>query len=90
MNAVSAHGVEKTTGRKKVSNPSILDQLLSACQDLNDDELRPVLYLAERIQRGRQAYGSVFPTTDTRDFLEETRAEMADALNYITWRMAQG
>lgn len=73
-----------------MSSPSILAQLLSAVEDLNDDELRPVVYLAERIQRGRKAYGSVFPETDTRDFLEETRAEMADALNYITWRMAQG
>lgn len=73
-----------------MSDPSMLDQLLSVCQGLNEDELRPILYLAERTRQGREAYGAIFPTTDPRDFAEELRAELADALNYVTWKMAQG
>ena len=50
-----------------------------------DDEIRPVAYLASRIAAGRTQYGPLHLATDRRAWLEELRAELADAVAYLTW-----
>ena len=51
-----------------------------ACE-LGHDELRVVTRIAERLRGGRDAYGSLDLTTDTRKFRsKEAREEIEDAL----------
>lgn len=37
----------------------------------------------EKYQKGAAKYGEYNPATDQRDFLEETEAEILDAINYL-------
>mgnify|MGYP000919611002 FL=1 len=58
---------------------------LRYCLDrLNDEEIRPLAYLAERLLLGKEVYGSFEKATDKRLMLEELRAELADGLFYLT------
>lgn len=60
------------------------EKLLYCLDRLNDEEIRPLAYLAERLLLGKEVYGSFEKATDKRVMLEELRAELADGLFYLT------
>ncbi len=49
--------------------------------DMNEAEQDVLLYVAERLHAGRSTYGPLDPN-DGRDWKEERRQELADALIY--------
>lgn len=60
------------------------EKLLHLASQLNEEEILPLIYLAQRLVQGKEVYGSFRKATDKRDMLEELRAELADGLFYLT------
>lgn len=48
------------------------------------------LFCARRMQEGTPKYGCLDLANDTRDYFEEAKEEIADAINYIKWAVARG
>lgn len=55
--------------------------------ELSDDECRVIMTLLDdavaRIQKGREAYGPLELTSDTRDFVKEANEEVLDNAIYL-------
>ncbi len=65
-------------------------ELCDIAEQLNADELAPVIALARRIYAGRKQYGELRLATDRRRWLSELKAELADALAYAEWEERSG
>ncbi len=57
--------------------------LLQETRNFTVPELRAVLFVARRLSMGRKKYGPLNPD-DGRDWLEELKEELADALVYLS------
>ena len=53
-----------------------------ALEELGPDELRVMLFLAERLRGGKRVYGALDLATDRRDWRKERDEELADAIVY--------
>jgi hypothetical protein len=56
------------------------------CLGFSGDESKLLLRIAERVARGREVYGQFVLDSDRRDFEEERREELLDALVYGAMR----
>ena len=66
--------------------PSPRTQLARLLDDIGDDEVRVLLYLAQRLHMGAGQYGPLDIATDPRDWTAEARAEFADGAVYLAVR----
>ena len=57
--------------------------MLTAWQELGEDERRVLLVLAERLRRGMKQYGKLDIKRDRRDFQHEANEEFLDASVYL-------
>ena len=68
------------------ARPSVRMELARRIEDLGDDEVRVLLYLADRLHMGAGQYGPLDIATDPRDWTAEARAEFADGAVYLAIR----
>jgi hypothetical protein len=61
-------------------------RLFRVLSQLNEDEIRTVTVLAERLYRGQQQYGKIDLATDPRDFRKERAEEIEDLLIYTAFQ----
>lgn len=64
-------------------------RLLELLDNMGTDEIKVMLYLAERLHAGAKKYGAINLSTDSRDWQEEIRQEVADAIMYSVFRDLQ-
>jgi hypothetical protein len=57
-------------------------ELHELLQDLGDDELRTLVWLARRLRDGQRQYGRIDLAHDVRDFRRERSEEVGDLLVY--------
>ena len=65
-----------------IGSDSMYRELLSIILGMSDWELRPLVFMARRLQEGRAKYG---PGEKQRDWLKEAAEEAADLVNYYVW-----
>ena len=56
-----------------------------ACAKLGDDEIRTLVYIAERLLEGQWTYGRLDLASDGRDWKKERAQELADLLVYTAF-----
>jgi len=61
------------------------EALEDVCNQLGDDEIRALLFLARRLHAGQQLYGRIDLATDARDWRKERSEELADAAIYTAF-----
>jgi hypothetical protein len=69
--------------------PDPRHELATVIDALNDDEARVVLTFARRIRAGRDAYGPLDLTRDTRDFRREAGEEALDLAAYLAFELVK-
>lgn len=57
-------------------------RVVAVVEALGADELRVVLFVAERVRAGREVYGALDVANDGRDFRRERDEELADTIVY--------
>jgi hypothetical protein len=72
--------------RAKAVGRALLSGLDQAARSLGNDELRVLLYVADRLRMGATQYGRLDLATDARDWRVELGQEAADALVYAACR----
>lgn len=60
-------------------------EFTAAWDELNDDEHRVLLNLANRLLAGRRYYGALDLKNDRRDWMKERKAEIEDLLVYTAF-----
>lgn len=63
-------------------NASTREELYAICSDLGDDEIRVMLFVAQRLAMGQAHYGKLDLRRDQRDFVREAAEEGADLMVY--------
>jgi hypothetical protein len=59
-----------------------MKELIAIMAGLGPDEIRVLAQIARRLHRGREIYGDLNLEMDKRDFRQEAREELWDALVY--------
>lgn len=62
-------------------------ELAAVVDGLGADEVRTLLYLAQRLAMGARQYGALDLASDRRDWDDEARAETADLAVYATFAL---
>ena len=68
--------------RPRLNNPSLL-ALLEACRQLGEGELSVLEEIAWRLRLGKEAYGSLRPKSDPRNWQREASEELLDGCVYL-------
>lgn len=68
----------------------LLDDIDDLCYGFNEAELRVLLFVAERLTKGRRQYGPLNPDDPAKDWRLEHDEELADALVYSAAERLRG
>lgn len=60
-------------------------EIVAIWDELNDDEHRVLVSLANRLLAGRRCYGPLDLANDPRDWMKERKAEIEDLLVYTAF-----
>jgi hypothetical protein len=61
---------------------AVVSDICDHMEGFNLDELRVLLFVAQRLAKGRRQYGPLNPADPTKDWMQEFDEELVDALVY--------